>query len=75
MELDCQVMDTERWCLSVSQMLREQAVLIRQLVKDGSRVTLFVEIGRRHEVLSLGAAFLEVLADLGVSLEITMVTE
>jgi hypothetical protein len=61
--------DVACWCSCASKILSDHTELLRQLCNEGSQLTLFIESAGAVRVLRLEAAFLKMLAGLGISIE------
>jgi hypothetical protein len=62
--------DLARWCSRTSKVLTDQTHLLSKLCSMGSRLTLFIEVSAADPVPRLEAAFLKILTDRSIALEL-----
>ena len=70
-ELPTHHQDIKEWCVKISEILSAQKDLLHWMRDMGCDITLFIEHSAELSVLNLQHGFLNLLAEKGISLEIS----
>jgi hypothetical protein len=70
LELPTDHQDITAWCVQISEILAAEFDLLHQMRGIGCEITLFIELSARSSILKFQHEFLNLLAGMGISLEI-----